>query len=114
MDFLTNRSQQVRCSTYPITLITTDTVVPRGCVLSPNLFTLYIDYLHSFNSSVKLVENDALSMLCIKTNTMAEMPSKKSTYMPSLLSPVTETRDLEMFHICQYVYDGGGISDSWH
>ena len=60
LDFLTNRSQWVRVGSHHSASISISTGSPKGCVLSPLLYTLYThDYTpaHSSNTTIKFADD---------------------------------------------------------
>ncbi len=54
--FLTDRQQLVRLGTFSSSTRTTSTGAPQGCVLSPLLFSLYMNDCTSKDPSVKLLK----------------------------------------------------------
>lgn len=68
LDFLMGRPQAVRIGNNPSSALTLNTGLPKGCVLSPLLYSLFIHdrvALHDTNSIIKFVglitNNDELA-----------------------------------------------------
>ncbi len=64
--FLTDRQQLVRLGKFSSSTRTTSTGAPQGCVLSPLLFSLYMNDCTSKDPSVKLLKfADDTTLICL-------------------------------------------------